>query len=73
MALMHEDDELMKTLNLGDSGFLIVRPHLDKKSTSEDLELIFRSKEQQYRFNHPYQCGTNYKPPTHADVHVHPV
>ena len=70
MALMYEDEPFLKTLNLGDSGVMIVRPPSDPK---EDLSILFRSKEQQYRFNHPYQCGTNYKPPTHADVHVHPV
>lgn len=45
----------MKTLNLGDSGYLIFRPNLKKKRT---LQKIFRSEAQQYRFNFPYQCGT---------------
>ena len=22
--------------------------------------LVYKTKEQQYKFNHPYQCGTNY-------------
>ncbi len=71
MALMFEDEPMLKTLNLGDSGVMIVRP--PNRDQPRDYSLIFRSKEQQYRFNHPYQCGTNYKPPTNADVHVHPV
>ena len=70
MALMYEDEPFLKTLNLGDSGVMIVRPPTTPK---EDLSILFRSKEQQYRFNYPFQCGTNYKPPTNADVHVHPV
>jgi protein phosphatase PTC7 len=66
MAMLEREEAVLKTLNLGDSGFLIVRP---KQETP--FELLFRSKEQQYRFNYPYQCGTNYEPPTHADCHVH--
>eukprot|EP00347_Sterkiella_histriomuscorum_P014902 403359078 len=37
------------------------------------FQVLFRSKEQQYRFNYPYQCGTNYDLPTHADLNQHPV
>ncbi|TNV76749.1 hypothetical protein FGO68_gene3286 [Halteria grandinella] len=69
MAMMEREEAVLKTLNLGDSGFLIVR----QKDSTSDFELVFRSKEQQYRFNYPYQCGTNYGPPTHADVHAHMV
>ena len=46
---------VVKTLNLGDSGYLIFRPNLKKKRT---LQRIFKSEAQQYRFNFPYQCGT---------------
>jgi len=68
MALIDEQHAFLKTLNLGDSGFMIVRP----QDTGE-FEVLFRSKEQQYRFNYPYQCGTNYGPPNHADTFVHSV
>ena len=40
---------------------------------TNEFELLFRSKEQQYRFNHPYQCGTNSPPPTMADHKEHQV
>lgn len=66
MAWIDPKESLVETLNLGDSGFLLIRPQ-----TESNFEIIFRTKEQQYRFNHPYQCGTNYKPPTNADVHAH--
>ncbi len=39
MALLDEQHAFLKTLNLGDSGFLIVRP-------DKDYEVLFRSKEQ---------------------------
>ena len=41
--------------NLGDSGFLIVRPSKDNKS----VQLIFKSEEQQHSFNFPYQLGNS--------------
>ena len=36
-------------------------------------EVNFRTKEQQYKFNHPFQCGTNYKLPYHAAALSHRV
>ena len=49
---MIDADEKLKTTNLGDSGYIIFR-----KSNGK-IEKIFRSKEQQYSFNFPYQCGS---------------
>ena len=43
----------IKTSNLGDSGYVLFRPN-----SSGNLEKLFRSKEQQFSFNFPYQCGT---------------
>ena len=37
------------------------------------MEKVFRSKEQQYRFNFPYQCGTGCKPPTNAFDNSHEI
>jgi len=42
-----EFDELA-TLNVGDSGFMVIR----------DGEIVHRTKEQQYSFNYPYQLGS---------------
>jgi len=66
-AMVHEQEPLLYGLNLGDSGYMIVRP----KTASVDAnnlpyDMVFRTEEQQYKFNHPYQCGTNYKLPYHA-------
>ena len=52
LAQLEASGSNMKTLNLGDSGYLIVRR--DKKG---QVEKVFRSKEQTYEFDFPYQCG----------------
>ena len=67
MGLLDERDPHMRVLNLGDSGYMLLR----KPSQEKPYETIFRSEERQYKFNHPYQCGTNYKLPYHADVYFH--
>ena len=59
----------MRVLNLGDSGYMLVR----RESLEKPYEAIFRSEERQYKFNHPFQCGTGYKLPYHADVYFHQV
>ena len=41
--------------NLGDSGFMVVRPSKDNKS----VKLIMKSEEQQHQFNFPYQLGSS--------------
>lgn len=42
------DGDTLHSANIGDSGFLIIRP---------PNELIFKSEEQQHVFNMPYQLG----------------
>lgn len=37
--MIEEDERLLKTLNLGDSGFMILRPN------KHGLDKVFRSKE----------------------------
>ncbi|TNV72579.1 hypothetical protein FGO68_gene3233 [Halteria grandinella] len=62
---------VMETTNLGDSGYMIIRaPEVGSKN-QEPLEVIFRSKEQQYRFNFPYQCGTDCELPYAAEDKQH--
>ena len=41
MALIEQEDSFIKTLNLGDSGFMLLRKNPD----TEQLDMIFRSKE----------------------------
>jgi protein phosphatase PTC7 len=48
-------ENIIKTTNLGDSGYLILRPD---KNTPGKFKTIFKSASQQYSFNFPYQCGT---------------
>lgn len=58
---------MIKTLNLGDSGYMILKSEknfLDylkfwKFKDPSPLKKKFKSKEQQYSFNFPYQCGTS--------------
>ena len=53
LAKFDTERNVLKTTNLGDSGYLLLRP-----DESGSLTQFFRSKEQQYTFNFPYQCGT---------------
>jgi len=55
----------MKTTNLGDSGYTIYRAELGEGDRLV-LKQTFRSEEQQYRFNFPYQCGTGCELPYKA-------
>lgn len=54
---------------------MLVRPKLpvegSEATNNVPYDLLFRSPEQQYKFNHPYQCGTNYKLPHHAAEFSH--
>jgi len=65
LASLDQSQGMMKTTNLGDSGYLILRPRSNDEGKAV-LDKVFRSKEQQRRFNHPYQCGTNCDPPLDA-------
>ena len=58
----------MRALNLGDSGYMIVRPNADQTLTK-----LHRSEEMQSRFNCPAQCGMRYKLPTNAQEFNHRV
>ena len=48
--MLHEDDPIMRVLNLGDSGYMLVR----RESREDKYKTVFRSEEKQYKFNHPY-------------------
>ncbi|CDW74148.1 serine threonine family 2c [Stylonychia lemnae] len=68
---------VLETTNLGDSGYALFRIKDERKETQDGIEpnpkivLQFRSKEQQYSFNFPYQCGTNCDLPYNADDNSH--
>lgn len=65
-----QDQVIMRTCNLGDSGYVLFRAPSQPNST-ERLEVVFRSKEQQYSFNFPYQCGTGCELPYAAYETTH--
>ena len=69
-----EEPNVMKTTNLGDSGYIIYSASqsvIDQNSVV--LKKTFRSEEQQYRFNFPYQCGTGCELPYDAFDNKHEV
>jgi len=54
-----ESHAILKSANLGDSGFMLIR----------DGDIIHRTKEQQFHFNFPYQLGsTSRAQPTDAQL-----
>ncbi|TNV76304.1 hypothetical protein FGO68_gene11534 [Halteria grandinella] len=57
---------VVKTLNLGDSGYLIAR-----KDEHGKYQQIYRSPEQLYGYDFPFQCGTNCDLPYDSDCRMH--
>ena len=57
------EDETLKTINLGDSGYII---YSDKKQ-------VYRTTEQQHYFNCPFQCGNQNKEAEKAEENQHTV
>ena len=53
IMILHPHDKKIATTFLGDSGYMILRPH------NRELIKLYRSREQQHRFNWPFQWGTN--------------
>jgi len=49
MLLFDTEKNIIHSLNLGDSGYVIVRPK------NNEIQIIYRSEEQQHSFNFPYQ------------------
>lgn len=63
-GLLDEEKNYLYTVNLGDSGFLLLR------KVGSGFETVFRSTEQQYQFNFPYQVGTEGTDPQLAQTHI---
>ena len=61
----------LEALNLGDSGYLILRPIV--KEDKIDFSIIFKSEEQTHGFNFPYQVGEGGDDPNSADVKLHDI
>ena len=72
-----EEPNIMRTTNLGDSGYVIYRASHPTEGYNNKDEIVltkaFRSEEQQYRFNFPYQCGTGCELPHKAFDNEHEV
>lgn len=67
LASLDESAPLLYTVNLGDSGYLLLRKE------GLDLVKLFRSVEQQHSFNFPFQVGTGGDDPAKAETQTHDV
>ena len=65
-ATCSEPNEL-RTSYIGDSSYLLLRPN----KTTQVLEKVYRSKEQQHRFNFPFQVGSIGDEPSSALAFTH--
>ena len=52
----------MKSCNLGDSGFMLLRPN------GSELTKVYRSETQQYYFDCPFQTGNHSRTPPSAEA-----
>jgi protein phosphatase PTC7 len=86
MCVLDLDKNYIYTVNLGDSGYMILRPRsslhsappnsalkniLNVSQPENPFQLIFKSEEQTHSFNFPYQVGTNGDSPNSAITNVH--
>jgi protein phosphatase PTC7 len=81
MCVLDMEKNYLHTVNLGDSGYMIVRdnkttdhqnPALSKMLEADNtLQLVYKSEEQQHQFNFPFQCGTNGDNPEEAITKTH--
>ena len=65
------NENQLKTINLGDSGYLLLRPK--PESTVNKFDTLFRTVDQHKKFNYPLLCGTNGDRATKADTFVHQI
>ena len=61
----NDEEVTLRTCNLGDSGYMIFRPH------EKGCRMLFQTTSQQHYFNCPYQVGNHSKLPTKADSLEH--
>lgn len=54
IATIDQNERLLKTALIGDSGYLILRP---ESKDQKKYTIVFKSKIQQHSFNAPYQVG----------------
>jgi protein phosphatase PTC7 len=63
------DSNTLRTSYIGDSSYFLIRPN----SSSGVYTSVYRSKEQQHRFNFPFQIGSIGDNPTEALQFSHPI
>jgi protein phosphatase PTC7 len=86
MCTLDLEKEYIHTLNLGDSGYMLIRGHKEKISNSnktlqkiiknekvECLEILHKSEEQQHSFNFPFQVGTEGDSPYDSHINTHQI
>lgn len=62
MASLDTESSVLKVLNLGDSGALVLRPYPcgDPQKSSYKCKVLFQSMPQYHSYNAPYQIGFNF-------------
>jgi protein phosphatase PTC7 len=84
MCTLDLEKDYIHTLNLGDSGYMLIRGHQEKITHSnkalqkiiknekvESLEILHKSEEQQHSFNFPFQVGTEGDSPYDSHINTH--
>ena len=73
MCSLDKEKKYLHTVNLGDSGYMIVRDNGNEGTLNNinSLELLYKSPEQTHQFNFPYQCGTYGDDPESAVTNIH--
>jgi len=66
-----KDNNTLDGLNLGDSGYLILRPSFEKDNLQ--FKIFFKSEEQTHGFNFPFQVGENGDNPASAVLKQHEI
>jgi len=61
IAILHPENKTIASTLIGDAGYILLRPQV-----GQNLTTVYRSKEQQKRFNFPYQIGTGGDDPSTA-------
>ena len=91
-CILDLEKEFLHTLNLGDSGYMIIRNKetlsthsnaaLDNilyenkeenNNNNENLQIVYKSEEQQHSFNFPFQVGTNGDNPHSSETKMHKI
>ncbi len=71
-SLKNKDDKIyIEAVNLGDSGYFILRPEINDESIK--FNIIYKSELQEHSFDNPYHVGEEGDDPELADVNIHEI